>query len=84
MRVGPNQLRAARALLVLHETELALCANVSLTTIRHIEQRDYFGGLPFSEMDALRRTLENAGIEFIERGVRWRGGASGPCLQQDA
>jgi hypothetical protein len=72
MQITAAQLRAARALLDLGEAELADRARVPGQIVRYIESRDFIGTLQPNDIDALRRTLEEAGVEFIERGVRWR------------
>jgi transcriptional regulator with XRE-family HTH domain len=74
--VTNEQLRAARALLGLSQTELALRADLSVPTIKRLE-----GGFgPHVSDEArgrLQKAIESAGIEFIEEngggaGVRFR------------
>ena len=72
MEITPAQWRAGRALLDLDPIELADRARVASATVRYIEDHDVFGDLRASDIAAPRKTLENAGVEFIERGVRWR------------
>ena len=75
MTVTPAQCRAARGLLALSQTELAILANVSLKTIQNFEgeKRE---PIP-ATLAALRRALEEAGVIFIPTngegvGVRLR------------
>ena len=71
-----EQLRAARGLLGWSQTELAERAGLSLPTVKRVEA----GAGPRVSDTArkkLRRTLETAGVEFIEEngggpGVRLR------------
>lgn len=78
--ITPAQIRAARALLHWSREELVQRSGVSMRTVARLED-----GEPGSEktMNALRNTLINAGIEFIEpkqastkggAGVRFRKG----------
>lgn len=72
-----GQLRAARALLRLPAEKLAETAGVSLVTIRRAETSDGPVRMMPANAEALRRTLEAAGIEFIPEngggpGVRLR------------
>ncbi len=70
MIISPEQIRAARALLQLGQSDLARRANVSVMTVRRAEA----GGASVAAgtMEGLRRALERAGAEFIENGVRRR------------
>ncbi len=61
-----NQIRAARALLGMAATDLAEKSKVGLATIRRAEAIDGEVRMIAVTEDALRRTLEAAGIEFIE------------------
>lgn len=70
MVASPEQLRAARALLRLGQDELARLAGVSAVTVRRAETGA--AGVSADAMDGLRRALEMAGIDFIERGVQRR------------
>ncbi|HYZ43141.1 MAG TPA: helix-turn-helix transcriptional regulator [Stellaceae bacterium] len=65
-----DQIRAARALLQLDQTDLARRAHVSLATLRRSEN----GAARVSEqaISAIQRALESAGVEFIDNGVRRR------------
>ena len=74
--VTNEQLRAARALLGLSQTELALRADLSVPTIKRLEGG--FGPHVSDEARArLQKAIESAGVEFIEEngggaGVRFR------------
>ncbi|RIX97184.1 XRE family transcriptional regulator [Aureimonas flava] len=70
--MSPDQCRAARALLDWTQAELGRYANMSPVTIRSFEKGER---TPIANnLSAIRRTFENAGIEFIgglRPGVRW-------------
>jgi len=66
--ITPAQIRAARALLGWHQSDLAKAAGVSLNTLNNLE-RDVVDARR-STVTAIQRALEQAGIEFIEGGVR--------------
>jgi transcriptional regulator with XRE-family HTH domain len=72
MLITPDQIRAARALLRMDQEELARRANVSIVTIRRSEASGGMGLVGLGTFDEIRRALEAAGAEFIERGVRRR------------
>lgn len=72
MRITPEQIKATRALLRMDQEELARRANVSVVTVRRIEGADRAAKVAPSTVEEVRRTLENAGAEFIENGVRRR------------
>jgi transcriptional regulator with XRE-family HTH domain len=63
MSGDPSILRAARLLLSMSQEELARLAGVSVPTIRKIEGGDRRVWL--SNVDALKRALENRGIVFL-------------------
>ena len=67
-----EQLRAARALLRLDQTELARRAHVSPVTIRRIEAADDVPRVAPTTLESVRRALEEAGAEFIPHGVKRR------------
>jgi hypothetical protein len=76
-RLTSAQVRAARALLRWSAADLAANSQVGVATIRRVEVID--GELPVIAANeaALRRALENAGVEFIDEngggpGVRLR------------
>lgn len=72
MLVTPEQIRAARALLRLEQTELAHRAHVSVVTIRRLEGADGSERVAPVTLDGVRQALEQAGAEFIPDGVRRR------------
>ena len=70
--ITADQIRAARTLLQLDQTELARRAHISLATLRRSEN-----GTPTSRVSqrailSIQRALEAAGAEFIPAGVRRR------------
>src|ERR1700761_567271 len=73
MLITAAQIRAARALLRLEQDELARRANVSVVTVRRLEAPDGLSKVAPGTVDEVQRALEQAGAEFVERGVRKRG-----------
>jgi DNA-binding transcriptional regulator YiaG len=74
-RITPAQCRGARALVEMTQPELAEAANLGLSTVVDFERsrRD----VSTEAANAIRKSLERAGIEFIDengggRGVRLR------------
>ena len=72
-----DQLRAARALLRWSAEDLSRQSSVSLRTIRRAELADRDPTMTTANNLAVRRALEDAGIEFIDEngggpGVRLR------------
>lgn len=65
-----TQCRMARAALNWPAKELALKARVGVATVARLERGDT-STIP-ATLAAIQRALEEAGIEFIERGVRFR------------
>ena len=73
--ISPRQCRAGRALADLSQEELAKRSNLGESTIRNFEAGR---NVPTSNnLAAIRRALEDAGVEFIERGVRLKPGVEG-------
>jgi len=75
--LSADQLRAARALLRWSADDLARRSSVSLRTIRRAELADQETALTAANNLAIRRALEEAGVEFIDEngggpGVRLR------------
>lgn len=70
MEISASQCRAARALIEMTQDELATASRVSKRTITHFEAKQR-SPVP-STLAAIQRALEEAGVEFIERGVRLR------------
>ena len=63
--ITSNQIRAARALLRWTADDLAITSKVGIATIRRFETQD---GVPSGQvrvLDALKLTLEAAGVEFL-------------------
>ena len=73
MLITPEQIRAARALLRMDQEELARRANVSVVTVRRLEAADGMSKVGPGTFNEVRRTLEAAGAEFLENGVKRRG-----------
>jgi predicted transcriptional regulator len=72
MLITPEQVRAARALLRLDQAALAHDAGISVITLRRLEDQHGLSKVAPATVDVVRRVLEKAGAEFIERGVRQR------------
>ena len=66
MDITPAQCRAARALANMTQDQLAEASRVSKRTITHFEASER-QPVP-ATLDALRRALENAGVEFKPDG----------------
>lgn len=77
MRISSAQLRAARALLRWSAVDLARASKVGVATIRRVEIID--GVIPVTRANelAIRRALEDAGVEFIDEN----GGGAGVRLR---
>lgn len=70
MLITPAQIRAARALLRLDQSKLAHDAGISVVTLRRLEAEDGLSKVAPGTVEEVRKALENAGAEFIDRGVR--------------
>jgi transcriptional regulator with XRE-family HTH domain len=70
MLITPEQIRAARALLRLDQATLARDAGVSVITLRRLEEQNGLSKVAPATVEVVRRVLEKAGAEFIDRGVR--------------
>ena len=73
--ISPAQNRGARALLDLTQTELASAASLGLSTVVDFERERR--QVSSDAIRAMRKALENAGVEFIDQngggpGVRLR------------
>jgi transcriptional regulator with XRE-family HTH domain len=66
----PEQVRAARALLRLDQATRAQDAGISVIALRRLENQPGLSKVSPATFDAVRRALERAGVEFIDRGVR--------------
>jgi transcriptional regulator with XRE-family HTH domain len=66
--ISAEQIKAARALLRMEQEELARLSRVSVTTIRRLEAS---GDRLVAETTtgAVRKALEEAGVDFIHQGV---------------
>ena len=71
--VTPAQLRAARGLLNWTVARLAAEAGLALNTVRKAEDARQFLTVYKPNAEALRTTLENAGVVFIEDDTMGRG-----------
>jgi hypothetical protein len=72
------QIRAARALLRWAAADLVRESGVSLATIHRAESVDGKTTMTFANASAIRRALENAGVELIDEN----GGGPGARLKQ--
>lgn len=70
MQITSDQIRAARALLRLDQAEVARRAGVSAVTVRRLEAGDAAVGQ--ATVAGVAGVLEQAGVEFVDRGVRHR------------
>ena len=73
-----GQMRAARALLRWAAADLVRESGVSLATIHRTESVDGKTAMTYANASAIRRALENAGVELIEEN----GGGPGVRLKQ--
>ena len=64
----PAQCRNARRLIGMRQAELAKVADIPRTALSDFEVSSL--SLKPAYLEAVRRVLETAGVEFIERGVR--------------
>lgn len=67
MSITPRQIRAARAMLEVKQTELASAAGISLATLNNIERG--VADPRSSTLAAIERALKNAGIEIEDDGM---------------
>jgi transcriptional regulator with XRE-family HTH domain len=65
------QIRAARALIRWTAEDLAENSTVSVTTIRRAELTQNETALTRANDSVIRRTLEAAGVEFIDQNGSW-------------
>ena len=72
------QIRAARALIRWSAEELAQQSALGLATIRRAELADHKTSMTIANDLAVRRALENAGVEFIDEN----GGGTGVRLKK--
>lgn len=69
-----RQLAAARTLAGLTQSEVALAARISVPTMKRMEGSEGPASGMANNVDAVVRALEAAGVEFLEGGVKLRGG----------
>jgi transcriptional regulator with XRE-family HTH domain len=74
--ISPAQCRGARALLDITQTQLAVAANLGLSTVVDFERERR--EVSSDALRAIRTALENAGVEFIDEN----GGGSGVRLRR--
>jgi transcriptional regulator with XRE-family HTH domain len=72
MEITPEQIRAARALIRVEQSDLADRAHVSVVTIRRLEAPDGSERVAPATIASVQHALEQAGVEFIPGGVRRR------------
>jgi transcriptional regulator with XRE-family HTH domain len=70
--IRPEQIKAARALLRLEQDELARRAGVSISTVRRLEAPSGAELVAPDTAGAVVRTLQEAGVDFIQQGVTLR------------
>lgn len=70
--ITSDQIRAARALLALDQTEVARRAHVSVATLRRVEGGGEKPKASMRAVKSIQHALEAAGAEFIDNGVRRR------------
>jgi transcriptional regulator with XRE-family HTH domain len=75
--ITSGQIKAARALLGITVNSLADSSGVAYTTVIRIESADGVPSANVKTLEAVQKTLEKAGIEFIGTpesgaGVRWK------------
>lgn len=66
--ITPQQIRGARAMLGLKQSDLAVLCGLSTTGLNNIERG--VSDPKASNLAAIQRALEAAGVEFIEGGVK--------------
>lgn len=76
--VTSAQIRAARALIRWSAEDLARASSVGVTTIRRAELTAQVTSLTAANNSAIRRALEEAGVEFIDEN----GGGPGVRLKK--
>ncbi len=63
--ITPEQIHAARALLKWRASDLAKHAELSLASIQRMEQDQGTDRASAKNVEAVRKTLDEAGVEFI-------------------
>lgn len=80
-QISGRQIAAARVLLGLDQQDLARRARISIATLRRMEASGEKVSGYANNVDAVRRALEGAGVEFTngdQAGVRLKKQPSGP------
>jgi len=72
MTITSDQIRAARALLRLPQSDVAKRAGVSVVTLRRLEDAEAGAGVASATAKSVCDVLKAAGAEFIHDGVRRR------------
>jgi len=75
--ITSDQIRAARALLRWTGAELAKKSGVAFSTLMRLESGNGVPGAQVKTLDAIKKTFESAGIEFLGTpesgaGIRWK------------
>jgi predicted transcriptional regulator len=78
--IGPEQIRAARALLNINQTRLSEWASINVATLKRIEGSTEIRGTA-DTIRKIQKALEAAGVEFIPEEV---GRGPGVRLKQGA
>ena len=74
-----RQIAAARTLVGMAQADLALAAKISVPTLRRMEASEGPAVGMANNVEAVRRALESAGVEFIPEN----GGGAGVRLRKD-
>jgi len=74
--IEPSQIRAARGLIAISQTELATRAGLGLATVKRIESTTDELRVTVQTLLRIQRALEEAGIVFIDQD-----GNSGPGVR---
>ena len=75
--ITSGQIKAARALIGITANKLAELSGVAYTTVVRMESSEGIPSGQVKTLDAVQKTLEDAGVEFIGTpekgaGVRWK------------
>ena len=75
--ITSGQIKAARALIGWSGTVLAEKSGIGFSTLMRLESIDGVPSIQLKTLEAIKRTFEGAGIEFIGTpesgaGVRWK------------
>lgn len=78
-QITGRQIAAARALIGIAQADLAETARISIATLRRMEASDGPAAGMANNVEAVRRTLEAIGVEFIPEN----GGGAGVRLKKE-